>query len=258
MNTDHIFRIGNSHKICEDYALSDVVGNTAYAIVADGCSSALESDVGARIVATQAREVLLTDGNQLAFITSLLARLYKFDALFSSARATRFESTLIVAKVSEDVLRVCAYGDGLIYLRRKNGNVEYRYIESPSNAPDYLSYLLDKKRHELYLQHVEGQTKKVQVSEDIGGYLSIPPFQPVMFETLVEQGDIVSIASDGIGSFCRDNRESIPWIEIAKEFFGFKNTNGEFVQRRILAFERQCKQDLTTHYDDISVASIVI
>src|SRR5688572_1835830 len=60
MHTDHHIAIGHQHlsdgKPCQDHALSGVVsefGETyAYAVVSDGCSTAGETDIGARLITT--------------------------------------------------------------------------------------------------------------------------------------------------------------------------------------------------------------
>ena len=54
----------------------------------------------------------------------------------------------------------------------------------------------------------------------------------------------------------RDSNEPIPWTDLVDEFTGFKNFEGEFVQRRIAAFKRKCLKEGITHSDDISIAAI--
>ena len=56
MNADHYYTIGNSHSVCQDYAISGLVENGAYAILSDGCSSSPDVDVGARMLSLSAKE----------------------------------------------------------------------------------------------------------------------------------------------------------------------------------------------------------
>ena len=59
MNTDFYCEIGDSHVACEDYALAGKINdNISYAIVADGCSSSPNVDVGARVLAHAALDYL--------------------------------------------------------------------------------------------------------------------------------------------------------------------------------------------------------
>lgn len=60
MKTDSCYFIGKDHRICEDYAISGVKNNIAYAIVSDGCSASLDVDFGSRVLALSARETLQT------------------------------------------------------------------------------------------------------------------------------------------------------------------------------------------------------
>lgn len=55
-NTDTLLAQGYDHRQigCQDYTLSGVIDNYAYAIVCDGCSSSPASDVGARLLAASA------------------------------------------------------------------------------------------------------------------------------------------------------------------------------------------------------------
>ena len=54
LQTDHYFHIGKAHltggKPCQDYAISQVYQDAAFALVCDGCSSGRHTDVGSRIL----------------------------------------------------------------------------------------------------------------------------------------------------------------------------------------------------------------
>ena len=55
MNSDSYFEIGNTHQICQDYALSGNYKDMYYSVVSDGCSSAEHSEIGAQILCHVAR-----------------------------------------------------------------------------------------------------------------------------------------------------------------------------------------------------------
>lgn len=83
------------------------------------------------------------------------------------------------------------------------------------------------------------------------------PFDPIIFSTQMEEGETISVISDGINSFRKANNDPIPWNELVDEFTGFKTLEGEFALRRIAAFKRKCLKEGITHSDDISIASII-
>ena len=73
--------------------------------------------------------------------------------------------------------------------------------------------------------------------------------------------DIISVMSDGAKSFLKNDAyadETLLPIPIIEEWNAFKNTNGVFVERRMKAFVKKCKAEDIHHYDDISIASIVV
>ncbi len=70
MNSDWFLRTGSTHKMCEDYALTNdrfnpgnptapgpIIG-TPFAILADGCSSSPHTDFGARLLSASVRHIV--------------------------------------------------------------------------------------------------------------------------------------------------------------------------------------------------------
>ncbi|MCK9577490.1 MAG: protein phosphatase 2C domain-containing protein, partial [Clostridia bacterium] len=51
-NYDYIYTIGHSHRTCDDFAYSYSCDGFNISIVCDGCSSAKNSDIGARMIAS--------------------------------------------------------------------------------------------------------------------------------------------------------------------------------------------------------------
>jgi hypothetical protein len=58
MKADSYFEIGSTHQVCQDYALAYASDDFAYAIMSDGCTSSLNTDIGARLVSVIARDAI--------------------------------------------------------------------------------------------------------------------------------------------------------------------------------------------------------
>ena len=259
MNSNSCFYIGNDHHICEDYALEGGDDYFTYAIVSDGCSASESVDFGARVLAMSAKKVLkeIENGNDLnaeEFGEEAIQNAAKVIDIFQYLSYQCLDATLLVAWVQNKNLRIYAYGDGMILHRKKN-DTKIFHIHLTSNAPDYLSYNINVIRRKQY-NELKDNKKEVWISYD--GIHDYKPFDPFVYEFPVEEGDVISLISDGINSFRKADYTPIPWQELVDEFTLYKNFEGEFVLRRISAFKRKCLKEGWVHSDDISIASIVV
>lgn len=259
MNANNIYILGSEHSVCEDYSLSGIKDNVAYAVVCDGCSASIDVDLGARILALSSREALFyfsrfgTRFDSLAFGTYCIDGADECLDNFPLVNRHSLDCTLLIAWVKDKKLTAYLYGDGVIIHRHKNG-VDYNHVTISSGAPDYLSYFLDLSRKSEY-DKIENNEK---IIENNSGKNVLIPFVPVVWEGDVEEGDIISVISDGINSFSKADSTPIDWKDLIDEFTLYKNFSGDFVMRRIMAFKRKCLKEGITHYDDISVASVVV
>ena len=262
MNTDNIFLIGGEHKVCQDYALSGITNdNTAYAIVSDGCSASPDVDFGARILSHAAKRKIIFRANYPIFETNDIGKTSISDAsqiygLFHNLHPQALDATLLIATVKDNILNAYIYGDGVI-VHRSGDDVYITHIHLTSGAPDYLSYHLSKSRMESYM-NMKDNVKEVYTNNTIEPEL-YTPFTPfVIIDRPVKSGYTVSIISDGINSFRTSDYTSIDWTDMVDEFTKYKNFEGEFVTRRMAAFKRKCVTNSISHYDDISVSSIIV
>ena len=263
MNSDKFFCIGSSHTICEDYALSGKNGDTPYAIISDGCSSSMNTDFGARLLAIAASHYI-----------DLFSKPNFNDALINTAidnarsiglPSTTLDATLLTASVVNDNVMVKAYGDGFIAAVYDNF-IQLYQIEYPSGAPFYLNYLryperlklLDRTHivKEYIINDERSDIVSTSESQDLGTTLQFP---------IAPSLRAVAVMSDGIGSFSARKLESTykideelsPAIVVAR-MLNFKNYNGVFVERRMKRFKHDIQVDNWNHYDDVSIGAIAL
>ncbi|KKK85109.1 hypothetical protein LCGC14_2776610, partial [marine sediment metagenome] len=158
MHVDHFMEIGSSHKVCEDYILSGM-DPVPHVILADGCSSSENTDVGARLlcyVAKQYLNVHLKAGIDLNWETAGRVIIHETEEIAwnMGLNANALDATLIMAWVEDNFIRVFMYGDGHIIFMRKTDveecSVYHQETNFRSNAPYYLSYSLDSEKRKQY------------------------------------------------------------------------------------------------------------
>jgi len=278
MNADCYYEIGHSHTNCQDYALTgNVNDNLTYALISDGCSSSEDVDVGARILVHAAKEYLLTAYKEHSELPQIQASDLALPIIVTASRHIRdlmlplasLDCTLLI--ILSDGLKVNAfiYGDGGFLIKKKIGEGSiYHYVNFPSGAPYYLSYLLSPARQERYFKEFgqEAVIKReyikngVMITSSIG--TKIDDFQKLYdAATFCEDWDFewVAATSDGVNSFQKNSDGSILNVEkekMVQAFSDYKNFKGKFVERRMKRISKDCQKENITHYDDISCATI--
>lgn len=295
MNTDTYFEIGATHEVCQDFALAGQLNDKlAFAIVTDGCTDAHvqcgEVDFGARVLAYSAREALFdifltnhelaADANVFNVCGTILRettlvnlapvkKQFSLSELFSDA-------TLVVAIFDGKNAYAYMYGDGGILVKDKEGNLIYDEITFTSSAPYYLiydnpdrnkNYGREYGKHPVYRTNAfipkpKDGVNAVNIKSSQHPFLgqvvdeSVYKFSSFMYQDVAN----ISVTSDGIKSFQQITSEgvkNIPSVDMVPRFVGFKNVNGCFQQRRMKFLQKECQQGAITHFDDISIASIV-
>src|SRR3990170_3536863 len=118
INSDSLYLIGKSHQVCQDYTYHGVTKwGLPYIIVADGCSSAKDSDIGARLLTHAAKECLATKLDNYSSVETLYYRigretLKKADVSLCCLQLmeTCLFSTLLIGFVKDDKIVVFMYG----------------------------------------------------------------------------------------------------------------------------------------------------
>ncbi len=293
-STDSFVKIGSSHSDCQDFAISGKVNeDIAYAILADGCSSShsicRELDFGARLMCYSARKALKTTGGPIeeikganGFTTSPeWVTHIGWRTLIEASRIRAdldihpysLDTTLLVVISSHGKHHFFMYGDGCFIYKIKNDPKIYGHcIEFNSGAPFYLSYHDDSERLKSYGKtSSNGVTRTDYVFHNNACIKTAIPLDDSKFDmgfykqtcfSIEKEMDFVAISSDGLHSFQQQHPEypeivsNLEIEKIAPEVFGYKNYQGQFVERRMKNFMKSCIGNKTSHYDDVSIASI--
>lgn len=286
MHADSYFRIGKTHKVCQDYALhgraeappefpDDEGFSKAFAIVSDGCSSSPDTDFGSRLIARAAVSVMPDGYNQLRCVQ--VAETWR-EAVQLPQNA--LDATLMALwQESPDRIEATVSGDGVLAARRTDGTYEWVVIEylpgtDGRSAPAYLSYTLDAGRLDQYLTSAYCTRKvtrflqppggEVQECESYEDRLLVSDLDEFIYDLSFETANysFVSVLSDGAQSFQRKNDSGrytpIPLVEVLGQVLHIKGSGkGQFITRRCNRFFTEfCPSNGWEHNDDFSMAAI--
>jgi hypothetical protein len=254
MHSDSIFIIGESHKVCEDYALHKDTEAGSLAIVCDGCSGSENTDVGARLLAHAA--AVNEEPEKALFRAYVTADSLRLNELCLDATLLRiFHSTEL------GITQANMIGDGYI-VHKTQDKLIITEQTAPNGFPFYLSYQLDKRRKQLYLNTNGMPTIKVTTMKEVEDeilccqeYKLGNSLMPLPISTLLESHTI-AVFSDGVASFTDKNGELIEPLIVIRKLMNFKNYTGNFVQRKMNAALKKFTKQGWSHQDDISMAAI--
>ena len=273
INIDHLLKIGKTHKICEDYIISGY-DPVPYIILADGCSSSKNTDVGARILCLIAQQYLMYNKDSIQSIDEFKMWQYiihKADTLMMQLglmNTFSLDATLIIAYYHDGLIKIIMYGDGSIISTQKNC-IKIETVDYTKNTPYYLSYILDRKRNEIYRDNKIIKTVDQYYScGDLGSdslVVGTQEYDKAYISTYLIKPDkdkTILICSDGISSFL--NREQSKFLHLRNfidDFISFKTLKGEFLKRRLLSKKgaiTKLEQQGYEHLDDLSIGDFVI
>ncbi len=284
MNADHFFTKGKSHKVCQDYVNSSLVHQTdgkllrSQVMLADGCSSSKDTDIGARLLVKTAEWVM--DGWEFAWgrevpTPELLEHYYHqvVGHAQNTARSLRVseeatDCTLLTLVANEHTWYTSAYGDGTILIQWKGGNLEIIEIDFPNGYPNYANYRYNPARSETFnaLENSGKEIKRRFIStteeqETISSYRDDMPVY--LRHGNNDEVEWIAVLSDGVKSFAEVDRStlklrSLGMEEVLEELLPFKNFNGTFADRRASRFFRDItnKARPWQHDDDFSIGVI--
>lgn len=265
MNTDSFFTQGSAHAVCQDYA----VHTNDYIVLSDGCSSAKDSDFGARLLTRaaictiNAKYTIQDAGFQNSILSNAMFYCESLDLPIDCLYAT-----LLVAKCEEEYIRGLVIGDGVVVAKYKNGELEINQYEYLLNAPFYLRYYASPKDIEEY-ESVVGKTfvrHRTVIMPD-GRVLNDHNTYSIFFDKAFfyerSQVEYVAIMSDGVCQFTQTQTDTvskqscvIDYLDVIKELTAFKGFQGDFVQRRCKMALKKWALQGTRPADDLSVGVI--
>lgn len=277
MITDCFFTKGTSHETCQDYATCSE--NSVF--LADGCSSAQNSDMGARILSLLAKKY-----ESSFFYGDIVERYYKQDELLTEIGKEALEitkdleldsdalfSTLLFLNcekmepyVNEEIdykIDCSIIGDGVAAFVRDDNSIRVYDIDFKKQAPKYLAYRLfpeyEKAFWEIYYNSrtlaiydikdgkVENKVSKVETHYD----------DNYTFQLDKSEFKYGAILSDGVKTFTNNLDEPISLENILPTILDFKQSTHNFLKRRMNRFFKENEKNSISHYDDLSIAAII-
>lgn len=266
---DAYYTIGKLHLFCQDYALYGLEP-VPYLILADGCSASPDSDVGARLLALNARWLLsrfarpASGEERRVWHWALGRRIVRRAA--RQARdlgldPTVLDATLLVAWCDGMTVHAHLYGDGCFAVRNAKGRVATIRVEYAENAPCYLSYLLDSERWALYQEAIgePATAQSIHYQNDAGESVRQEPFDtPIIFDFDLAIYPTVALATDGLDSFvAAETGKRLDLRIVACEMLDFIYLEGAFVQRRLRKALFDHAQQGIFNMDDIGLGAFV-
>ncbi len=273
MAADVFYAIGSTHHVCQDFA----VANGEFVILADGCSSAEQSDWGARLLVKACHNVIKERSKPLSMDFPVLK-----DAVLTLANSyvktldlnqDCLAATLLCAYKSDkgNVINAFITGDGFIIAHHKKAdNLMVMFHNYETGAPYYLYYSLNEGLRKSYFDNFG--TGKFEVENRIVGggghqfFVTSKPLDEAKFIHYVfpvDEYDMVAVVSDGLKSFVQQvkgttsiQNQSIEYMDVVKDLVGFKSATGQFVHRRCQKVMRDYAAKGIRHTDDFSMGVI--
>lgn len=258
MKSDAFFVKGQSHDICQDYAIArdNVIA------VSDGCSlinnngkcyKHPNSDVAARIVALAA---IQPECNASIPVYNEIRLLLDIE----------MDATLLKIRVENQEISLTTIGDGVIYMHHKNGEHRIIVISYEPNTPTYMSYLLEEKKTAMFLKNAPVFTNMIYVYDKNWNLIDISKVQEtittldnttISFDNTKMEADTISLFSDGVTDI-HTLEGKFPTKDAVRALISFKRTNGEFVKARIKNQLKEWEKQGIYPNDDLSMATLIL
>lgn len=250
---DSVLALGKLHTICQDYV---TISNTdvPYIILSDGCSSSPDTDIGARIIASQAKHLLLQHSLESLNIEFLCKDIFKQALLVVKQMhllETALDCTLIVAYIYQDKLHYFLIGDGIVSYQI-NKEIIIKHFSFHEENVFYGNYFNNEYRYNLMEKSKIKPLMTTIVKNESISSDSIYLDDFIYYDSIpIESLKYFIISSDGLLSCSSDKKEAISYFN---QFLDFKNLKGEFIKRRFHHWNKNINKEGIQHADDVSIA----
>ena len=286
---DAAFFIGKTHTVCEDYALApdptanpDALFQSVW--LSDGCSTSPHTDIGARLLThtictktepfaavARAKNTKARQNQLRQFIRETVAAAAQSAAQIG-VLTEALDATLLglVLDTQSGVLHVIACGDGAVVLGYADGSRTIYRAHFNAGYPFYPVYVTEENRRRAWNAvpsnaHTLTKTRLRPdgIIETTAEFLMTDANTCSTWRVATQNLRFAAVLSDGVESFQkRGSSETsaafspVSYVEAVRELTAFKQFKGDFVQRRIQAFEKNCAKTGWHHNDDIAMASL--
>ena len=181
LHTNSYFALGKTHTVCQDYANNFTSEHGAMILaVSDGCSSSPDTDFGARFIVQAAMTEPNMNPKEIVAVANKASN-------FLCLPASCLDATLLVARALPEgrtpehpygvAVETTIWGDGVLFVRFKDGKTQLIDVEFEQNTPAYLSYWLDPNM----LERVQSRLVRTTSYHENGSLARQdpqPPFSP--------------------------------------------------------------------------------
>lgn len=266
---DSGFAQGATHPVCQDYARAGVAGTCVYGLVADGCSTSPDTDVGARGLVLAAERLLQHGSEDLA---------QAIEHVPPEPSPQSRDATLASLVARESAVCARFFGDGGYVALERTGTLVVGKIEFVNGYPLYLNYSLPSasgRRASFFQQPnaAEARRRVLRVSPDgtvLGGAEESFHAGGVLtqeFTFSFRTFSFVAVVSDGLFALQRlDSTRGRQWaavdeattLDFARSLTTVVSPSGRFVERRLRhTLDNLAKLGIRTG-DDVSIAAVYV
>jgi hypothetical protein len=279
LQIDSFFIKGQTHDICQDYALCGSIPEHkfSYMMISDGCSmistesgpiSHPISDFASRLVCLAAKSILKENVEKEGRLEisevffALLASNIKNTQAFLGCGSECADATLSMVTLKDGLAAIITIGDGVLVIE-KSETIEIISRKYTPNFPAYVSYLTNLNKYKEYVaKNIKLEETKTVIDYN-GNIISVDTKEIDSFITSIDSIQIIntiniksiSIFSDGIGAMVMEGRDEVPLEQAVLRMINIPNPCGQFVRRRLKATSRTQKIDIGPS-DDLSMAMI--
>ena len=263
LHVDSYFAMGKTHTVCQDYAATLNNEDNVVLAVSDGCSSSPNTDFGSRfLVQTGMRDCTFgrsSPGSWNGILQASKRAQESMDLPYHS-----LDATLLLAHVHEDKIHVRMWGDGVVFVKFRDGTYQVIEVEFEDNTPAYLSYLGSASALSRYAEKHGLRNVKVYDADGLTTTKKPVTMEEYNLSWTFDLAEVTSLflLSDGASSFRKRNSstswEPVSLQDVLTQVVDVKNPNGEFMVRRMRKFLYEfCPKNNWIHEDDIAVAALV-